>query len=74
MKLDIGQLPADTCFSQIAGVSLLGGIGFTMAIFIAELGFPTQPELLLMAKTGVLVAFLMVGIKGFLWLWLAAKK
>ena len=74
LKLGIGQLPADTSFSQIAGVSLLGGIGFTMAIFIAELGFSAQPELLLMAKTGVLAASLLAGISGFLWLWLAAKK
>jgi Na+:H+ antiporter, NhaA family len=74
LKLGIGQLPADTSFSQIAGVSLLGGIGFTMAIFIADLGFSTQPELLLMAKTGVLAASLLAGISGFLWLWLAAKK
>ena len=74
LKLGIGQLPADTSFNQIAGVSLLGGIGFTMAIFIAELGFSAQPELLLMAKTGVLAASLLAGISGFLWLWLAAKK
>jgi Na+/H+ antiporter len=74
LKLGIGQLPAGTSFSQIAGVSLLGGIGFTMAIFIAELGFSQQPELLLMAKTGVLAASLLAGISGFLWLWLAAKK
>ena len=74
LKLGIGQLPADTSFNQIAGVSLLGGIGFTMAIFIAELGFSQQPELLLMAKTGVLAASLLAGISGFLWLWLAAKK
>jgi NhaA family Na+:H+ antiporter len=74
LKLGIGQLPAETSFSQIAGVSLLGGIGFTMAIFIAELGFAAQPELLLMAKTGVLAASLLAGISGFLWLWLAAKK
>jgi Na+:H+ antiporter, NhaA family len=74
LKLGIGQLPADTRFSQIAGVSLLGGIGFTMAIFIAELGFAEQPELLLMAKTGVLAASLLAGISGFVWLWLVAKK
>jgi Na+:H+ antiporter, NhaA family len=74
LKLGIGQLPADTSFNQIAGVSLLGGIGFTMAIFIADLGFSAQPELLLMAKTGVLAASLLAGISGFIWLWLAAKK
>ncbi len=68
LKLGIGQLPAETRFSQVAGVGLLAGIGFTMAIFIAELGFSAEPELLLMAKTGVLLASLVAGIGGYLWL------
>ncbi len=63
-----GQLPAQTRFSQIAGVALLAGIGFTMAIFIAELGFAAQPEYLLMAKTGILFASLLAGVSGFFWL------
>jgi len=74
LKLGIGQLPAGTRFSQVAGVSLLGGIGFTMAIFIAELGFTQQPDYLLMAKTGILGASLLSGISGFLWLHLASKR
>ena len=74
LKLGIGQLPAGTRFTQIIGVSLLGGIGFTMSIFIAELGFLHQPELLLMAKTGILFASLIAGISGFIWLYLAGEK
>lgn len=74
LKLGIGQLPAGTRFTQIIGVSLLGGIGFTMSIFIAELGFIHQPELLLMAKTGILFASLVAGITGFIWLYLAGSK
>ncbi|PIV15174.1 MAG: sodium:proton antiporter, partial [Gallionellales bacterium CG03_land_8_20_14_0_80_55_15] len=58
-----------TRFSQIAAVSVLGGIGFTMSIFIAELGFADQPEYLLMAKTGVLAASLLAGLLGYAWLW-----
>jgi NhaA family Na+:H+ antiporter len=72
LKLGVGQLPAGTRFSQIAGVSLLGGIGFTMAIFIAELGFARQPEYLLMAKTGILTASLLAGLAGFAWLYLVS--
>lgn len=64
LKLHIGQLPTGTCFTQIAGVSLLGGIGFTMSFFIAELAFATHPEHLLMAKFGILCASLMAGIAG----------
>ena len=42
LRLGIGQLPSSTRFSQIAAVSVLGGIGFTMSIFIAELAFAAQ--------------------------------
>jgi NhaA family Na+:H+ antiporter len=74
LKLGVAQLPAQTSFSQIAGVALLAGIGFTMSIFIAELGFAGKPEYLLMAKTGVLVASLLAGVGGFGWLWWASKR
>jgi Na+/H+ antiporter NhaA len=69
LRLGVGQLPSGTRFSQIAAVSVLGGIGFTMSIFISELGFANQPEYLLMAKTGVLVASVLAGLLGFVWLW-----
>ncbi len=68
IKLGFGRLPAGTNFNQIIGVSLLGGIGFTMSIFIAELGFKGSAEYLLMAKTGVLFASLFAGVVGYLWL------
>ncbi len=68
IKLGFGSLPAGTTFTQIIGVSFLGGIGFTMSIFIAELAFAQQPELLLMAKTGVLFASILAGVIGYFWL------
>lgn len=74
LRLGIGQLPGGTRFSQIAAVSVLGGIGFTMSIFIAELGFAEQPEYLLMAKTGVLLASLLAGALGYCWLWWLGGK
>ena len=58
---------------ELGGVGLVGGIGFTMSIFIAELGFAGQPDALLMAKTGVLFASLIAGVAGYLWLRLAAR-
>ena len=69
LRLGIAQLPGSTRFSQIAAVSMLAGIGFTMSIFIAELGFADQAEFLLMAKTGILAASLIAGLTGFVWLW-----
>ena len=73
LKLGVAQLPRGTRFTQIAGVSLLAGIGFTMSIFVAQLGFENSPELLLMAKTGILFASLLAGVSGFVWLYLASK-
>jgi len=72
LKLGMAVLPRDTRFSQIAGVSLLAGIGFTMSIFVAQLGFEENPELLLMAKTGILLASLLAGVTGFIWLYLVS--
>lgn len=73
LRLGIAQLPAGTRFAQIMGVGLLGGIGFTMSIFIAELGFAHQPEFLLMAKTGILAASLLAGVAGLAWIYFTTK-
>jgi len=74
VKLGVTTLPDDLNFKHIVGVSLMGGIGFTMSIFIAELGFARHVEDLLMAKTGVLLASVLAGVSGFLWLYLTSKK
>ena len=73
LKLGVAELPKDTRFTQIAGVSLLAGIGFTMSIFVAQLGFAHNEELLLMAKTGILFASLLAGISGYIWLYLVSQ-
>ncbi len=52
----------------------MGGIGFTMSIFVAELGFAHHAQDLLMAKTGILIASILAGVSGFLWLYLTAEK
>jgi NhaA family Na+:H+ antiporter len=72
LKMGVAVLPKKTRFTQIAGVSLLAGIGFTMSIFVAELGFAAQPEFLLMAKTGILAASVLAGVAGFIWLYLVS--
>ena len=77
LKLDLAVLPKDTRFTQIAGVSLLAGIGFTMSIFVAQLGFEGKDALLLMAKTGILAASLLAGVAGvagYIWLYLVSDK
>jgi Na+:H+ antiporter, NhaA family len=67
-------MPTGARFSQLAAVSVLAGIGFTMSIFIAELAFKDHPDYLLMAKTGVLAGSLTAGILGSLWLWVLGSK
>ena len=74
IKLGLSKLPEGVSFSQIAGVSLLAGIGFTMSIFIAELAFAGQAEYLLMAKTGILFASIVAGAGGFLWLYIVTNN
>jgi Na+:H+ antiporter, NhaA family len=61
-------LPEELSMSHIFGVGLLGGIGFTMSIFIADLGFANSPDTLLMAKTGILLASAVAGLGGYFWL------
>ena len=74
VKLGLSTLPHDLNFKHIVGVALMGGIGFTMSIFIAELGFAHYPEDLLMAKTGVLMASVIAGVSGFVWLYFTAEN
>ena len=72
--LGIGQLPSGTRFSQIAAVSVLGGIGFTMSIFIANLAFAGDAAAVDAAKMAILAGSLCAGLLGWLWLRLAAPK
>ncbi|HHT00611.1 MAG TPA: Na+/H+ antiporter NhaA, partial [Thiomicrospira sp.] len=76
IKLGLASMPKHTTMNQIFGVSFLGGIGFTMSIFIAELawyGADGGAQMLLEAKTGILFASLFAGIVGFIWLRFIAK-
>lgn len=74
VKLGLSSLPKGLNFNHIIGVAFMGGIGFTMSIFIAELGFAAYPQDLLMAKTGILLASLVSGLTGFAWLVMMTKN
>lgn len=73
LKLGWSQLPQGVNMKQIAGVSLLAGIGFTMSIFIAGLAF-TNEQYLLNAKIGILAASLLAGIGGYIALLFCTEK
>jgi NhaA family Na+:H+ antiporter len=68
-RLGLATLPKGVGMGHIGGAALLGGIGFTMSIFIAELAFAHQPALILQAKLGILSASILAGLIGALWLY-----
>ncbi len=74
VKMGWAELPDGMNMKHVLGVGLLGGIGFTMSIFIADLGFTNSPEDLLMAKTGILLASALAGFGGFFWLMLQTRQ
>ena len=50
------------------GVAIITGIGFTMSIFITNLAFADQPDVINASKMAVFAASLLAGVLGFLWL------
>lgn len=74
IKLGLATLPQNTTMSQIFGVSFLGGIGFTMSIFVADLAFAGNSEFIFQAKIGILAASLFAGLFGFIWLRYIARS
>lgn len=65
VKSKFASLSADLNFRHILGVSLLGGIGFTMSIFITTLAFD-DPEILVASKISILTASLCAAITGLI--------
>ncbi len=63
IKLGLAKLPVAASWSQLYGVALLCGIGFTMSLFIGLLAFPT-PDLQNEVKVGVLVGSLISAVCG----------
>lgn len=66
VRLGLARLPAGLRWSHITGVSLLAGIGFTMALFISGLSMAAEYEVY--AKTAILAGSLMAGVTGYVWL------
>lgn len=65
VKVGLADLPRNVTWGQIYGVAILGGIGFTMSLFIAGLAF-SDPAMLEKAKVGILGASTLCGIIGYL--------
>lgn len=63
----ICTLPKGIGWKQVGGIGMLGGIGFTMSIFITLLAY-SDPEEISRAKIAILLASLVAGTLGYLWL------
>lgn len=63
----LGKLPEGLKWKQILGVGLLGGIGFTMSIFITMLAFDSEANIV-SSKIAILLSSLLAAILGLLFL------
>lgn len=71
VKFGLAPMPAHSNWQQLASVSMLGGIGFTVSLFIATISFGSDPVyalLLNQAKLGIVSGSLLAGVIGFIWL------
>lgn len=78
IKLGWAPMPAYSNWKMMGAMSMLGGIGFTVSIFIASLTFnasvPAELALLNHAKLGIVVGSVLSGVIAFVWLHLVLPK
>lgn len=78
VKLKLAPMPAHSNWHMMASVAMLGGIGFTVSIFIATLTFdtsvPSQLDLLNHAKLGIVTGSVIAGLIAFIWLHFTLPK
>jgi NhaA family Na+:H+ antiporter len=67
VALGICALPEDLKWKHVIGAGMLGGIGFTMSIFITLLAFD-DAQIIISSKIAILLASILAGLSGFLWL------
>ena len=73
VSIGICRLPLDLNWRHVFGAGLLGGVGFTMSIFITNLAFAGQSEAINASKMAILLASLTAGTAGFVWLKLLGR-
>lgn len=66
------QLPLGVRWAHVVGISLLGGIGFTVSLFVTQLSFEAE-SLLINAKVGILLASFAAGALGYALLRVASR-
>ena len=73
VRLGWAELPSGVTWRHVWGGGLVAGIGFTMSLFIGELAFVTDHELLDVAKIAILAASVIAAAAGFIVLWRTAN-
>jgi Na+:H+ antiporter, NhaA family len=73
VRLEFAKRPNGASWTQLYGVAVLCGIGFTMSLFIGSLAFPDDDLLMKEVKLGVLAGSLLAGAVGVAVLALAPK-
>jgi len=68
VAMGVCRLPDDLKWRHIIGAGFLGGIGFTMSIFITNLAFSGDASVINASKMAILLASLSAGVLGFVWL------
>lgn len=63
LRTGLGRMPEGACWSQMMGVGLLGGIGFTVSMFVTDLAF-NDPSMSEAVKAGVLGASVVAALLG----------
>ena len=74
VALNLAERPQGASWTQLYGVSLLCGVGFTMSLFIGFLAFPEEPAMTQTVKLGVLAGSLASGVLGALLLSMSGRK
>ncbi len=72
-KIGLSKLPEHVNWNEILGISLLGGIGFTMSIFVTLLAFSNQADIEA-AKLYIIIGSSIAAISGLFFLFSFGKK
>lgn len=72
VQIKIAEKPSGVTWNQLLGVGALGGIGFTMSIFVTLLAFDSA-TVINHGKFAILISSLIAGVIGFIWLFISLK-
>lgn len=72
IKLKLGEKPDQTTWGQLFGVGILGGIGFTMSIFVTLLAF-NDTDLINNSKFAIIISSVLAGVLGIFVLKITGK-